>query len=329
MPPSAHERAFGLAYDELFARWPESTEERDVDTPYGPTRVHVHGPVDGPPLVLLPGGSATGLVWFANAPALGRRYRIHAVDLLGDAGRTERRGRPLENADDLTAWLDALLDGLGLTRAHLCGHSYGAWLAARYALRAPERVDRLALVDPTRVFAGFRPGYLLRALPVLVRPSEARARAFLAGRRRAPTRTRPGSASTPSPPSPPDASSSPADGPRSPACAHRSWCCSRSAAAPIAPPRSPTGSGARSRRPRWSCSPAPPTTPCRSPHRSGSTNGCSPSWADGTGRRTTRCHRAGPTRTPAGPRSAGSCPPSAPASRDRPPPPRPRPRSRP
>ncbi|MFF5637307.1 alpha/beta fold hydrolase [Streptomyces sp. NPDC012825] len=180
MPPSAHERAFGLAYDELRARWPESTEERDVDTPYGPTRVHVHGPVDGPPLVLLPGGSATGLVWFANAPALGERYRIHAVDLLGDAGRTERRGRPLKNADDLTAWLDALLDGLGLTRAHLCGHSYGAWLAARYALHAPERIDRLALVDPTRVFAGFRPGYLLRALPVLVRASEARARAFLA-----------------------------------------------------------------------------------------------------------------------------------------------------
>jgi pimeloyl-ACP methyl ester carboxylesterase len=172
--------AFDRAYDELRARWPASTEERDVATPYGRTRVHVHGPVDGSPLVLLPGGSATGLVWFANAPALGRRYRVHAVDLLGDAGRTERRGTPLKSADDLTAWLDALLDGLGLTRVHLCGHSYGAWLAVRYALRAPQRVDRLALVDPTQVFAGFRPGYLLRALPTLIRPGEARARAFLA-----------------------------------------------------------------------------------------------------------------------------------------------------
>ncbi|MEV6809699.1 alpha/beta hydrolase [Streptomyces sp. NPDC051132] len=176
MPPSA----FDLAYDQLRARWPESTEERDVGTPYGRTRVHVYGPADGSPLVLLPGGSATGLSWFANAPALGERYRVHAVDLLGDAGRTERRGAPLRNADDLTAWLDALLDGLGLTRTHLCGHSYGAWLAVRYALHAPRRVDRLALVDPTQVFAGFRLGYLLRALPVLIRASEARARAFLA-----------------------------------------------------------------------------------------------------------------------------------------------------
>ncbi|MFF5103348.1 alpha/beta fold hydrolase [Streptomyces sp. NPDC000134] len=171
---------FDLAYDELRARWPESTEDRDIATPYGRTRVHVYGPADGSPLVLLHGGSATGLVWYANAPALGERYRVHAVDLLGDAGRTERRGTPLKNADDLTAWLDALLDGLGLTRTHLCGHSYGAWLAVKYALRAPHRVDRLALLDPTQVFAGFRLGYLLRALPTLVRPSEARARAFLA-----------------------------------------------------------------------------------------------------------------------------------------------------
>ncbi|MGW1893324.1 alpha/beta fold hydrolase [Streptomyces sp. NPDC002004] len=172
--------AFDLAYDELRARWPDSTEERDVATPYGRTRVHTYGPTDGRSLVLLPGGSATGLVWFANAPALGERYRVHAVDLVGDAGRTERRGTPLRSAADLTAWLDALLDGLGLDRTHLCGHSYGAWLAAGYALHAPQRVDRLALVDPTQVFAGFRPGYLLRALPTLIRPSEARARDFLA-----------------------------------------------------------------------------------------------------------------------------------------------------
>ncbi|WP_372348211.1 alpha/beta fold hydrolase [Streptomyces sp. KL116D] len=176
MSPSA----FDLAYDALRARWPESTEERDVKTPFGSARVHTYGPQDGSPLVLLPGGSATGLSWFANAPALGERHRVHAVDLVGDAGRSGRQGTPLKNADDLMAWLDALLDGLGIARTHLCGHSYGAWLATRYALHAPRRVDRLALVDPTQVFAGFRPGYLLRALPSLIRPSEDRARAFLA-----------------------------------------------------------------------------------------------------------------------------------------------------
>ncbi|MEU8953701.1 alpha/beta hydrolase [Streptomyces sp. NPDC048518] len=172
--------AFDRAYEDLRARWPATTEERDVDTPYGPTRVHVYGPENGHPLVLLPGGSATGLVWFANVPVLGERYRVYAVDLLGDAGRTRHQGVALKSAADLTAWLDALLDQLALDRTHLCGHSYGAWLAATYALHAPQRTDRLALIDPTQVFAGFRPGYLLHALPTLIRPSESRARAFLA-----------------------------------------------------------------------------------------------------------------------------------------------------
>ena len=39
--------AFDVTYDELRARWPDSTDERDIDTPYGRTRVHVYGPADG------------------------------------------------------------------------------------------------------------------------------------------------------------------------------------------------------------------------------------------------------------------------------------------
>lgn len=41
-------------------------------------------------------------------------------------------------------------------------------------------MSRLVLLDPTQCFAGYRPGYLLHALPVLLRPTAARARAFLA-----------------------------------------------------------------------------------------------------------------------------------------------------
>jgi len=75
--------------------------------------------------------------------------------------------------------LDSLCSGLGLASAALCGHSYGAWLALGYALHAPERVRALALLDPTQCFAGYRPGYLLRSLPLLARPSAARGEAFI------------------------------------------------------------------------------------------------------------------------------------------------------
>ncbi|MFJ8779099.1 alpha/beta fold hydrolase [Streptomyces sp. NPDC102476] len=92
-------------------------------------------------------------------------------------GRDPRR-HPRTVAD-LAAWLDALLDGLGVTEADFGGHSYGAWIALHHAVRAPDRMRRLFLLDPTQCFAGFKAAYLLHALPMLLRPTPARVRAFL------------------------------------------------------------------------------------------------------------------------------------------------------
>ncbi|WP_327363711.1 MULTISPECIES: alpha/beta fold hydrolase [unclassified Streptomyces] len=172
-------RQFFAAYDALLARWPNGAADIDVPTPYGTTRVHAYGPAEAAPLLLLHGGGSTGAVWFANAAALGAHHRVLAVDILGDAGRSVRAGRPLRTTADLMAWLDALLDGLGARRVSLLGHSYGAWIALTYALHAAQRVDRLVLLDPTQCFAGYRPGFLLRSLPVLVRPTEARVLGYL------------------------------------------------------------------------------------------------------------------------------------------------------
>ncbi|MFI1867969.1 alpha/beta fold hydrolase [Streptomyces jumonjinensis] len=130
--------------------------------------------------MLLHGGGATSAVWFPNAAELSRTRRVYAVDRIGEAGRSRCGDRPIRTADDLLDWLDGVLDGLGLDRADLCGHSYGGWIALAFALRTPRRVRRLALLDPTQCFAGFSPGYLLRALPVLIRPTARRARALLA-----------------------------------------------------------------------------------------------------------------------------------------------------
>ncbi|MFE6163543.1 alpha/beta fold hydrolase [Streptomyces sp. NPDC056486] len=174
--------AFFTAYDKVLAKWPEGTEHRTVPTPFGDTYAAVCGPPDAPPLVLLPGGGATAGSWFGNVAEWARTRRVYAVDLIGEAGRSvPDAGRPIRSVADLTGWLDALLDGLGADgTVDLVGHSYGGWIALHYALHAPHRVRRLVLVDPTQCFAGFRPGYLLHALPTLLRPSARRTRAFLA-----------------------------------------------------------------------------------------------------------------------------------------------------
>lgn len=176
----AAEAEYLTAYDAVLARWPVPVTGVDIESPAGTTRVLVCGPPEGEPLVLLPGHGATATVWFATASRLAAEYRVHAVDPLGDAGRSVAHGTPIRTAADLTGWLDHLLTALGVARAHLCGHSYGGWTALTYAVHAPQRVRSLSLLDPTRCFAGFRPGYLLRAVPMMLRPTADRVWGFLA-----------------------------------------------------------------------------------------------------------------------------------------------------
>ncbi len=171
---------FLAAYDAVLDRWSVPVDRIDLPSAYGTTRVTACGPADGEPLVLLHGGDATSPAWYANVADLSRSRRVYAVDRIGEPGRSVRGDRPLRCVADLHDWLDGVLDGLGLARTDLCGHSYGGWIALTYALRAPQRVRKLVLLDPTQCFAGFRAGYLLRALPKLLRPSAGRARAFLA-----------------------------------------------------------------------------------------------------------------------------------------------------
>jgi len=167
------------AYDAVLARWPVPVESVDVPSAYGTTRVHVCGPDRGTPLVLLHGGGATSTVWFANIEALSRDRRVYAIDQLNDAGRSVHDGRPITDRTDLMAWLQAVFAELDLKRIHLAGHSYGGWLALNYALDHPDQTARLALLDPTMCLGGMRPSYRLHAVPLFVRPSAARMRAFL------------------------------------------------------------------------------------------------------------------------------------------------------
>jgi pimeloyl-ACP methyl ester carboxylesterase len=164
---------FETAYEAVLRKWPH-VEVADLPGPHGTTRVLSCGPLDGPPLVLLPGGGATATAWLANAPALSELARVHAVDLPGTAGTAVS----VRDAAGLCGWLDSVLDAIAGGPVDLAGHSYGGWVALTYALHAPARVRRLALLDPTQCFAGFRPGYLLHAMPVLVRPSRRTAAAL-------------------------------------------------------------------------------------------------------------------------------------------------------
>ncbi len=70
-------------------------------------------------------------------------YGVLAVDLPGH-GRSS--GAPLTSVEAMADWLLELMDGAGIEKATLVGHSMGSLISLEAASRAPQRVSALALV---------------------------------------------------------------------------------------------------------------------------------------------------------------------------------------
>lgn len=148
---AAGESAFLTAYDSAMSLWPVPYEEIDVPTRFGSTHVVVCGPRDAPALVLLHGYQATLTMWAPNVADFSRHFRVYAIDVMGQPGRSYP-AEPIRSAADFVAWLTATLDGLHLHRVSLVGMSYGGWVALNYAVAAPARIDKLVLLSPGGVF---------------------------------------------------------------------------------------------------------------------------------------------------------------------------------
>lgn len=111
-------------------------------------RHHVRDSGSGPAVMLLHGFPDTGEVWRHQVPALtAAGFRVVVPDLRG-RGRTER---PEKVADygltRVAADVTAILDELGIGRAHVVGHDFGAAVAWLVASLFPDRVDRLAVLS--------------------------------------------------------------------------------------------------------------------------------------------------------------------------------------
>ncbi len=109
--------------------------------------VQEYGDPAAPPLLLVHGTGAWSGTWISNVDALvGAGYRVIAVDLppFGYSSRPASRdySRPAQ-ARRLLALIDALQRG----PVTVLGHSYGGGPAAEAAMRGPDRVRQLILLD--------------------------------------------------------------------------------------------------------------------------------------------------------------------------------------
>jgi pimeloyl-ACP methyl ester carboxylesterase/TM2 domain-containing membrane protein YozV len=155
-------------YDKWAREWPVESETRMVDTSYGQTFIRISGPDAASPLVLLPGASATSLMWLPNIEALSKLYRTYAVDNIYDLGRSVFT-RTMKTPDDFVNWLDELFNALELgEQINIMGMSYGGWLTSQYALHFPNRLDRIVLLAPASTVLPLNFEFLKHALIALV-----------------------------------------------------------------------------------------------------------------------------------------------------------------
>ena len=111
--------------------------------------------VDGAELRVLSAGSGPVLLYLHGVGDLGafipplallaERYRVIRPDHPGFNGSDDL---PVDSPADVAAVHSRLLDALGVSSAVLVGCSFGGWVAAELALREPERITRLVLIDP-------------------------------------------------------------------------------------------------------------------------------------------------------------------------------------
>ncbi len=116
-----------------------------VMTPHGPIATAQAG--SGTPLLAVHGLGGTKASFLPTIGALADCYRVIAVDLPGFGDSVKPLRAPFDAAY-FSEVMTAVLDALGIERAHVVGKSMGGRIALEMALAASERVDRLVLLSP-------------------------------------------------------------------------------------------------------------------------------------------------------------------------------------
>ena len=154
--PDKEHKAYFEAYDKTLQQWGVDYEELYITTSKGIAHVLLSGPKNGVPLVLLHGMSASSTMWYPNAKDLAKDYRLFAIDLIIEPGKSYKTA-DIENLDEVTAWYQEIFWALKLDSYHLVGTSRGGWLAMNLALHGKRDIRSLILLTPVQTFEWIPP----------------------------------------------------------------------------------------------------------------------------------------------------------------------------
>jgi pimeloyl-ACP methyl ester carboxylesterase len=132
----------------------------------GGIRLHYVEAGEGPLVVLLHGFPEFWYSWRNQIPALAQAgYHVVAPDMRGYNLSDKPVGWRQYRAERLAQDIAGLIRHFGVQRAYLAGHDWGAAVAYTTAMRHPELIERLAILNvphPERMLSGFRTWQQLR-----------------------------------------------------------------------------------------------------------------------------------------------------------------------
>ncbi|EGV44976.1 alpha/beta hydrolase [Bizionia argentinensis JUB59] len=154
--PQAQYKSYFESYDAALQLWGVPFEELYIPTSVGIAHVIVSGPKNGEPLVLLHGMNATSTMWYPNAKAFSKDYRLFAIDFILEPGKSLNTAT-FDNVDEIASWYYEIFDKLELEQFSLIGASKGGWLSVKIALYNQERIKKMVLLSPAQTFIWIRP----------------------------------------------------------------------------------------------------------------------------------------------------------------------------
>ena len=143
----AGERAIKERYQAFLKYWPVPNQQLRVPTGAGETFVIASGQPNAPALVLLHGSGFNSVSWMGDVATWAQNFHVYAVDIIGHPGFSAPT-RPPYDSDSYARWLDDVLTSLGPGKYSIVGISLGGWIATDFAIRRPDRVERLVLLCP-------------------------------------------------------------------------------------------------------------------------------------------------------------------------------------
>ncbi|HEY9207289.1 MAG TPA: alpha/beta fold hydrolase [Candidatus Methanoperedens sp.] len=101
---------------------------------------------EGNPVVLLHGWPTSSYLWRNIIPSLAKTRRVIAPDLIG-YGRSDKPLDIIYSLDNQSKIFGEFLDLLGIKKTALAVHDFGGPIGLLWAVRNPEKVERLAILN--------------------------------------------------------------------------------------------------------------------------------------------------------------------------------------